>query len=186
MNINIQKFMITVDRGMLLSQMIDLGRYNHCDRRHDFTSSNFPIFGTDKLSLEVELWHFDQYIYSRVAQQRTRDEGYCSGRIEHLLALGSEHPDLQREFPITALGSRCSVIKARAAVLSGGHSSRNLELGWCIDEKSDPTCSAWSLSSTSTSLIGSPMFRYLVYKDLLGNKGQQNRTKATGYHSHHH
>jgi hypothetical protein len=55
--------------------------------------------------------------------------GYRSATIEELLALGSQHPELQRTIPIVGLGS-ARVVKNRRYVpcLGGSEASRTLTL----------------------------------------------------------
>jgi hypothetical protein len=88
--------------------------------------------GSGLKDCEVALFHFDKNITSEAAIAEMDKAGYRPAKIEELLALGEFHPDLQREFPIVALGSSWRNPSANLGVpcLSRGGAERDLSLRW--------------------------------------------------------
>ncbi len=98
-----QSFEIEVDGTKTLEQLIADGRYDW--KSSDIKKKNFPIKNETKRTATIELFHFGKNISSEDAIKEMEKEGFQPATIEELLALGAKHPDLQREFPIIALGS---------------------------------------------------------------------------------
>lgn len=106
---------LVVDLGQNLEQMIAVGKYDW--KNSDITAEHFPINGTGQRKVKVELLHFNQSfsngdqviaklkeVNDWLAQQGAKYR-YRFAQIEELLALGASQPELQRQFPIAALGS---------------------------------------------------------------------------------
>ena len=105
-----------VDFSQNLGQMIVDGNYDG-GVSSDITENHFPLNGAGKRKVRVELLHFNQYfsngdqIIAKLKEvnawlaQQGANYRYRFARIEELLALGAAYPDLQWQFPITALGS---------------------------------------------------------------------------------
>ncbi len=98
-----QSFEIEVDGTKTLEQLIADGKYDW--KNSDIKKKNFPIKIETKRTATIELFHFGRNISSEDAAKEMEKEGMRPATIEELLALGAKHPDLQREFPIIALGS---------------------------------------------------------------------------------
>lgn len=96
---------VTVDYSMALDRMIALGRFQGpCE---GFTSERFPIKGTGAVQAEIILIHFGYEIGTRRAEKELDEKDLRPTDIEELLALAAQQPELQRHFPIVALGSPC-------------------------------------------------------------------------------
>ncbi|MCG2694619.1 hypothetical protein L6261_00860, partial [Candidatus Parcubacteria bacterium] len=98
----------------------------------DVTSKNFPRSenGT-KGEREVALFHFNKTMTSEQVIAEMDKVGYRPATIWELLGLGIAQPNLQREFPIIALGSVCVLDGLRlVAILCRYAVGRYLSLGW--------------------------------------------------------
>lgn len=99
-------FTLDVDYSKTKLQMIETGNYGYMN---DFFRDNDPvegkIDGAGTVSVRLELVHFNRIISTSDALSEIKKRGLVPAGIEHLLALGAKHPDLQKEFPIVALGS---------------------------------------------------------------------------------
>lgn len=97
------RFTVEVDYTKPIADMVTAGGYNYANP--NITAENFPVTGNGTVECEVILVHFDRNIKSEAAITELEQMGLQPAKIEHLLALGAKHPDLQREFPIICLGS---------------------------------------------------------------------------------
>ncbi|MBI2484128.1 hypothetical protein HYV71_03010, partial [Candidatus Uhrbacteria bacterium] len=99
----------------------------------DITEKNFPVAmdkakGNEKG--EVVLAHFNRYISSEKVIDILAKLGYRPGTFEELVAFGADHPEIQRQFPIVALGTVVSVDGERGVPgLWDGSGGRFLGLG---------------------------------------------------------
>lgn len=98
-------FAVTVNYGRTLQAMIKDGHYDWSN--DDITHEHFPINRgrEEKDELKLTLFHPNRPIESDEAIDEMAKQGLRPATLPELLALGEEHPDLQREFPIIALGS---------------------------------------------------------------------------------
>src|SRR6476659_4550267 len=96
---------VVVDYSRSLNAMINDGRYDSVHA--DITPRNFRLSARGYQQHEVLLVQFEQSVAPLEAVLRMRERSYRAAMIEELLALGSQHPDLQRSIPIVALGSGC-------------------------------------------------------------------------------
>ncbi|MFA6227949.1 MAG: hypothetical protein WC668_02065 [Patescibacteria group bacterium] len=97
---------VIVDCTMSLGDMIDAGKYDWVNS--NINANNFPISRKGKKVVSIELWHPNRYFNNGdevIAELKKTKPGYRFTQIEELLALGAVRPDLQRQFPIAALGS---------------------------------------------------------------------------------
>lgn len=101
-------FKVTVDCSRTLEDMIAVGNYDWVNK--NITQEHFQVLSQGKLEKEVVLFHYEKSMTSKEAISRMDKEGFQPAVIEDLLALGEAHPDLQKQFPILALGSvwRCN------------------------------------------------------------------------------
>lgn len=83
--------------------MIRAGSYDYVNP--DITPDHFSIEGEGEKIVTVELVHFNRQMTSDEVEKEFKARGLKLCRIEHLLALGAKYPELQRQFPILALGS---------------------------------------------------------------------------------
>lgn len=100
-------YTIAVDYSRSLEEMIAAGQYDSVNG--NITPDHFPIRGQGKQEVDVTLFHFNRDMESALVIAEMDKAGYRPALIGELLALGESHPDLQREFPIIALGSRWQI-----------------------------------------------------------------------------
>lgn len=99
-----EAFRIVVDYLQPLSGMIGDGHYDWIDP--DIIAEHFTVSGEGKKEVEIVLFYFNEAIddFQEVIAEMKK-AGYRPAQIEELLALGASQPDLQKQFPIIALGS---------------------------------------------------------------------------------
>lgn len=124
------RFPVTVDYTKSLAHMVAEGKYNRAN--DNIVANNFPIEGTGIVETEIFLVNFDRDIEFDEAIKEIKQMGLQPAKIEHLLALGAEHPYLQKEYPIICLGSSwvdpdgdCDV-----PCLDSWNDERELNLDW--------------------------------------------------------
>ena len=98
-----QTFKVLVDYTKTLKEMIRVGQYDWIN--DDITSNHFPVTGTGQKEVEITLFHFNRTISSDDAITEMKKAGYRPASVEELLALGAAEKELQKQFPINALGS---------------------------------------------------------------------------------
>ena len=98
-----QVFKVLVDHTESLQEMIKAGQYDWVN--DDITNDHFPIKGSGQEEKEITLFHFNRSISSNDAIAEMKKAGYSLALIEDLLALGATYKELQKQFPINALGS---------------------------------------------------------------------------------
>jgi hypothetical protein len=120
-------FHLIVDYNVSLSDMVKAGHY---DRVADgIVESNFPRIKFEVEKIDVAFDHFDRSISSDSAVAEMDKVGYRPATIEGLLVFGAKNPEVQRQFPVVALGSSCVVGGCRyVAYLDGYGSGRGLYL----------------------------------------------------------
>ena len=96
------KYHVVVDCAVSLIKMIRSGKYDWVN--DDITAEHFPVSGSDKQEVDVELFHFNRVVSTAVAIAEMEKAGYRPANPSELLALGASQPELQRQFPIIALG----------------------------------------------------------------------------------
>ena len=97
---------LTVDYSRTVEQMIAGGNYGW--KNSDITEKNFPLptkLLGKKITASTKLFHFERSISSEDAISEMNKAGFRPATLAELLALGEAHPELQKEFPIVALGS---------------------------------------------------------------------------------
>ena len=121
---------LSVNYGMSVEDAVKLGRYNWANG--DINDKNFPTKRTGKAEVVVELIHFDRYISTDNALHELDRMGMRPIELHELLAFGEKYSDVQREFPIVALGSvwQDRDGSRRVPCLGGNGSGRRLSLGW--------------------------------------------------------
>lgn len=128
-------YRVTVDRDKKLTVMIQAGRYDWTDS--DITERHFPVEGSGTVEVDIEFVHYNRVMSTDDVLNDLDRRGYRPATIDELLALGADPKtrDLQREFPIVALGSVWQELYGRrgVAALGGNASRRCLDLGWIED-----------------------------------------------------
>ena len=98
-----KEFLIVVDYNRSLSKMIKAGNYDWINS--NITVNHFPIEGSGQQEKNFSLFHFNKAKTSEEVIVEMNKEGFSPAKIEDLLALGESQPELQKQFPIVALGS---------------------------------------------------------------------------------
>ena len=126
-----------VDYSMSLSDMIKVGKYDRVNG--NITAENFPINGSDKVEVSFELVHLNKPASSEEVLLHMEKNNLRPVNLEELLAFGAKYPEIQREFPICALGSSLDDRGSSRCVpcLYGNDSGRDLGLYWFDDCWSD-------------------------------------------------
>ena len=124
---------LTVDYSRTVQEMINAGNYEWINS--DITAKHFPLpteLNGKKVPVSTKLFHFNRSISSKDAIAEMDKAGYRPATLAELLALGEAHPELQREFPIVALGSvwRVAYVNRNVPVLSFDDYRRRLILVW--------------------------------------------------------
>jgi len=122
-------YVVTVNHDLSLAAMIRAGQYDWVNS--DITSDHFPIKDEEGTKDALELVHFERYIESDDVLRELDRRGLRSATIEELLAFGAKYPELQRQFPIVALGSVWRRLDGRfVPCLWSGAGKRYLGLSW--------------------------------------------------------
>lgn len=125
-----QLFTVVVDYGQPLAEMIAMGKYDFANS--DINADHFPVSGEGQQEVAVELFHFNKSISSEKAIAEMDAVGYRPAILPELLALGASQPELQRQFPIVALGSVWQGPDGSRSVacLYRSYAERSLYLRW--------------------------------------------------------
>lgn len=103
---HIEHYTITVQYAgkETIKNLLKEGEYDWVNE--DITDKNFPVKKTGKEEIEISLIHFDEAFDNGDCQviKKLDKLGYKPANPAQLLALGAKYPDLQRQFPIAALG----------------------------------------------------------------------------------
>lgn len=121
---------VSVDYGRSVADGILAGQYDWVNV--GIVAPHFPTKKSGMHEVKIELIHFDREISTEDALSEIDTRGYRPADLHELLAFGSEHSEIQWEFPIVALGS---VWQARdgnrlAPYLDRDDRVRGLDLGW--------------------------------------------------------
>lgn len=120
-----------IDYNLPLAKMIALGHYKSVDS--DILPFNFPIVGTGLVDVNLAIFLFDRRISSVEVITEMDRENCDPTKIEHLLAFGAKYPEIQKQFPISALGSiwQISINLSMTPTLSvSGNNWRSLKLDY--------------------------------------------------------
>mgnify|MGYP001593530058 FL=1 len=100
----------------------------------NFTASRL---GAD--TVDVQLVHFNRIVSTEEALKELDNQGLRAIDLHELLSIGAKYPNLQREFPIVALGSVWQDRYGPRYVpyLDGLGSERDLHLSWVGDDWSE-------------------------------------------------
>lgn len=103
-SVPVNSYPVVVDYAMSLVDMIAAGGYDWVN--NSITTEHFPITGKGRADVEIEIVHFGRIIKDGDEGLRELDKmGLRAAILPELLAFGAKYPDMQRQFPIIALGS---------------------------------------------------------------------------------
>ncbi len=133
-----RSFDLMIDYSQTLEQMISVGNYDWS--HNDIRAKYFFVKGEGRVSCKVKLVHFNRRIYLEEAISELGKANKRPANIEELLAFGAQYPEIQRQFPVLAIGSSAEINGDRGvAYLCGKSSERNLYLDlWVADQH--PIC----------------------------------------------
>ena len=128
---------LTVDYSRTLKQMIADGKYDW--KNENITEKNFPIpeeVKGKKVEISTKLFHFNRDISSEDAKKEMDKDGFRPATLFEQQAFAQKHPDLQRQFPIVALGSvwRDANDSRRVPCLVVDDDKRKLYLNWFVND----------------------------------------------------
>ena len=128
---------LTVDYSKTVEQAVADGKYDY--KNSDITVKNFPISPAmigKKVDIAGRLFHFDRNISSEDVIKEMDKENCRPAVLMEALALAAAHPELQREFPIIALGSvwRISSGGRQVPCLVVIGSARELNLNYFVSD----------------------------------------------------
>jgi len=122
-------YSVTVNYDLTVEQMVIAGNYDSVST--SITQEHFPIQGEGRQEKEVTLFHFNRWIFSEEVIREMSKLGYQPAEPEDIFAFGIQHRDIQRQFPIVALGSPWQHPHHRTGYvvrLEGDHTIRSLNL----------------------------------------------------------
>ncbi len=130
-------YSVVVDYDMSLANMIKVGKYDYVNG--EITSKNFPITGSGKVDISFELVHLNKSASSEEVLLHMEKNNLRPATLAELLAFGAKYPEIQREFPVVALGSSWVNSYGRRDVpcLRRNGSVRYLGLYWFGDGRGD-------------------------------------------------
>jgi hypothetical protein len=96
-------YSLTIDYTKSVEQMLADGGYDY--KNPDITSHHFRHEATGKVVVVAQLVHFDRFTSTDDALKELSKRGLRPATMAELLAFGSKYPDVQRQFPVVALGS---------------------------------------------------------------------------------
>ena len=132
-----RRYVITVNYAgnKTIKNLLKEGKYDWVNS--SITDRNFPTNKTGTEEDEIHLAHFHRRFDNEDLVIEELDKlGYKPVNSAQLLALGAKYPDLQRQFPIVALG-QCWVdsrVRRFVVYLDGRSDDRHANLDWREDE----------------------------------------------------
>jgi len=94
---------VTVNYDLPVEDAVKAGKYDWMNS--NVSSKNFPSKRKGTAEEEIVLVHFNRKIDSDEAVRELGKMGLRPAELPELLAFGAKYPDVQREFPVVALGS---------------------------------------------------------------------------------
>ena len=131
---NATTYPVTIDYADTFEQRLASGRYDW--KNSDINKKNFPVKGEGTVDRILELAHYAKDMSTDAVLAAIDAQGYRPATIEDLLAFGAKYPELQREFPIVALGSVWQnwFGNRYVAYLYRVGDKRNLDLYWFVHD----------------------------------------------------
>lgn len=96
-------YSLTVDYSCSIEDAVKAGNYDWKNR--DINSRNFPTKKSGIAEVDVELLHFNRDMSMEEVLAELDKRGLRPAELHELLKLEEKFPNLQRKFPIIALGS---------------------------------------------------------------------------------
>jgi hypothetical protein len=96
-------YLVTVNYDLSVEDAVKAGKYDWKNDR--IISKNFPSKRKGKVDAEIILVKFAKDMESEAILLELDKQGLRPAELPELLAFGEKYPEVQREFPIVALGS---------------------------------------------------------------------------------
>ena len=121
---------LTANYDRSVEDAVKAGKYDWSN--DNITTNNFPSKRTGTADTEIILVKFERDMESGDVVKQLDKQGLRPAELPELLAFGEKYPDVQRDFPVVALGSVLQILVGdRPAPCLDGHSGRrNLCLFW--------------------------------------------------------
>lgn len=97
------RFVLVVNYDESVETLVKRGKYDWAN--DDITSKNFPTTRTGTAEVELHLVHLNRLVSTEEALRELDQMGFRSAELKELLVPGAEMPNLQKRFPVVALGS---------------------------------------------------------------------------------
>lgn len=125
-------YSLIINYDLSVEKAIKAGKYDWVNS--DITSDHFPSMETGEKEVSIELIYFGRDMGTDDVLRELDKMSLRPANLKELLALGEKFPDIQREFPIIALGSvwRDRYGYRGCAFLLRGGSMRSLSLDWLL------------------------------------------------------
>ena len=98
-----EKNILHILTNLSLKDRITRGKYGWVNS--DITEEHFPVDIPADYEAEYELFNFSRSFGSEAAIAEMDKDGFRPATLAELLVLGETQPELQKQFPIIALGS---------------------------------------------------------------------------------
>ncbi|MEE8131502.1 MAG: hypothetical protein V3T98_00400 [Candidatus Paceibacterota bacterium] len=123
-------FIVTVNYDLSVEEAVKAGKYDSSN--NNIMTKNFSSNRRGKTEAEITLIHFDSCMESEDVIREIDKQGFRLAELLELLAFGAKYPDVQRDFPIVALGSAWQIPDGvrRMPCLGRVAGERVLDLGW--------------------------------------------------------
>lgn len=129
---------VVVDHGKSVEEMVKSGGYNYANA--NITGGHFPHPREGEETVTIDLVKFDKSGTTAERERQLAAHGDLA-EMDDMLALGAQHPDRQRQYPIVFLGSAWvrSGGGRLVGLLWGDRSERDCYLRWGgPDDQWDP------------------------------------------------
>jgi len=129
-------YQVTVNYSMSLADMIAVGKYDLVNE--GITQEHFPLPDRAKdesclqAPVELHLVHFGLSLTTKQVLTKLDEQGFRPATLSELCAFGAVYPELQRSYPLVALGSLWQYPEGyiNCPNLDGNDDERGLELRW--------------------------------------------------------
>lgn len=126
-----ESYKLTPVEAKNLEGLLDAGKYDSYYGDKENILKHFDLEKSDVQ--EIQLLHFDRYISSEDAIVEMKKMGLRPATASELLTFGANHPNVQRNFPIVALGTVHEINRRpHVLALDDGFGVRRASLGWFV------------------------------------------------------
>lgn len=95
---------VTVNYDLSVEEAVALGKYDHVFP-NEVSSKHFKTERNGIAELKITLVCIEENLMTKEIPEKLDQLGYRPAELHELLAFGAKYPDVQRRFPIVALGS---------------------------------------------------------------------------------